>query len=114
MLFVAERSNGKLPSTIFMEAGFGVEIIDKQRIWSSRIRWHNSYNKNDVLGLRDTRKLNSNRPLKHELSVEEIIAKKDTETAYWKVQAELLKKIELQERQVRNNKLSAVLIFEII
>lgn len=40
----------------------------------------------------DSIKLNSGRPLKRELTVEEIIAKKDAEIAYWKAEAELLKK----------------------
>lgn len=114
VLFIAERSNGKLPLVIFMEAGFDVAIIGNHRIWCASKRWRNSYNKNGELGLRDTRKLNSGRPLKRELSIQEVIAKKDAEIAYWKAEAELLKKIELQERQVRNNKLSASSIFEII
>ena len=45
---------------------------------------------------------------------EEIIAKKDEEIAYWKAEAELLKKIELQERQVKNGKLNTSSIFIII
>lgn len=114
VLFIAERNAGKLPVYIFQDAGFDVDIVGKHRIWCASKRWRNSYNKNGELGLRDSRKLNSGRPLKRELTVDEIIAKKDAEIAYWKAEAELLKKIELQERQVRNNKLSAALIFKII
>lgn len=114
VLFIAERSKGKLPVNIFQDAGFDVDIIGKHRIWCASKRWRNNYNKNGELGLRDSRKLNSGRPLKRELTVEEIISKKDAEIAYWKAEAELLKKIELQERQVKNNRLSAALIFEII
>ena len=114
VLFIAERNTGKLPIYIFQDAGFDVDIVGKHRIWCANKRWRNNYNKNGELGLRDSRKLNSGRPLKRELSVDEIIAKKDAEIAYWKAEAELLKKIELQERQVKNNKLSTALIFEII
>jgi len=114
VLFIAERSKGKLPVNIFQDAGFDVNIIGKHRIWCASKRWRNNYSKDGELGLRDSRKLHSGRPLKRELTVDEIIAKKDAEIAYWKAEAELLKKIELQERQVRNNKLSAALIFEII
>lgn len=114
VLFIAERSNGKLPIHIFEDAGFDVDIIGEHRIWCASKRWRNSFRKNGELGLRDTRKLHSGRPLKRELTVDEIIAKKDAEIAYWKAEAELLKKIELQERQVKNNKLSAALIFRII
>jgi transposase InsO family protein len=114
VLFIAERSKGKLPLHIFQEAGFDVDVIGKHRIWCASKRWRNNYNKDGELGLRDSRKLNSGRPLKRELTVEEIIAKKDAEIEYWKAQAELLKKIELHERQVKNNKLNAALIFELI
>lgn len=114
VLFIAERSNGKLPIHIFEDAGFDVDIIGEHRIWCASKRWRNSFRKNGELGLRDTRKLHSGRPLKRELTVDEIIAKKDAEIAYWKAEAELLKKIELQERQVKNTKLSAALIFRII
>lgn len=46
--------------------------------------------------------------------MEEIIAKKDAEIAYWKAEAELLKKIELQERQVKRGELKAAIIFKLI
>lgn len=114
LLFIAERSNGKLPINIFRDAGFDVDIIGNHRIWCASKRWRDSYIKSGELGLRDSRKLNSGRPLKRELTVEEIIAKKDAEIAYWKAEAELLKKIELQERQVKKGKLSAALIYSII
>ncbi|SFB31100.1 hypothetical protein SAMN04488528_10283 [Clostridium frigidicarnis] len=92
ILFIAERSKGKLPIHIFQDAGFDVEVIGNNRIWCASKRWRSSYNESGELGLRDARKLNSGRPLKRELTVEEIIAKKDAEIAYWKAEAELLKK----------------------
>jgi len=114
ILFIAERSKGKLPIHIFQDAEFDVDVIGNHRIWCASKRWRNAYNESGELGLRDSRKLSSGRPLKRELTVEEIIAKKDAEIAYWKAEAELLKKIELQERQVKNSKLSASSIFVII
>lgn len=114
IIFIAARSNGKLPICIFEDAGFDVEVIGKHRIWCASKRWRNSYNKSGELGLRDSRKLNNGRPRKRELTVKEILAQKDAEIAYWKAEAELLKKIELQERQVKNNKLSSTSIFKII
>lgn len=114
VLFIAERSTGKLPVNIFRDAGFDVNIIGRHRIWCASKRWRNNYNEKGQAGLRDSRKLNSGRPLKRELTVEEIIAKKDAEIAYWKAEAELLKKIELQERQVKDNRLNAASIFKLI
>ncbi|NOV75106.1 hypothetical protein DFH87_001673 [Clostridium saccharobutylicum] len=92
ILFIAERSKGKLPIYIFQDAGFDTDVIGNNRIWCASKRWRNIYNESGALGLRDSRKLNSGRPLKRELTVNEIIAKKDAEIAYWKAEAELLKK----------------------
>ncbi|MFL0198884.1 IS3 family transposase, partial [Clostridium sp. WILCCON 0269] len=112
--FITEYSMGKLPALIFQDAGFDISVIGNNRIWAASKRWRNAYNQSGALGLRDSRKLNSGRPLKCELTIEEIIAKKDAEIAYWKAEAELLKKIELQERKVKNGNLSAAAIFAII
>ncbi|MBW4829212.1 MAG: IS3 family transposase [Clostridiaceae bacterium] len=113
-LFIAEYNKGYLPTQIFIDAGFDVNILGNHRIYSASKRWRKSYRESGELGLRDTRKFNSGRPLSRELSVEEIIAKKDAEIAYWKAEAELLKKIELQERQVKRGELKAAVIFKLI
>ena len=101
ILFIAEHSNGKLPRCIFEDAGFDIEVIGSERINSSSKRWRKAFRQSGELGLRDTRKGNSGRPLKHELTQEELLAKKDAEIAYLKAEVELLKKIELRERQVK-------------
>lgn len=113
-LFIAEYNKGYLPTQIFIDAGFDVNILGNHRIYSASKRWRKSYRESGELELRDTRKFNSGRPLSRELSVEEIIAKKDAEIAYWKAEAELLKKIELQERQVKRGELKAAIIFKLI
>lgn len=113
-LFIAKHNKGYLTTQIFIDAGFDVDILGNVRIWSASNRWRKSYKQSGELGLRDTRKFNSGRPLSRELSTEEIIAKKDAEIAYWKAEAELLKKIELQERQVKKGELKAATIFKLI
>jgi transposase InsO family protein len=113
-LFIAEYSIGKTPFMIFEDAGFDVDVIGNERMWNASKRWRRSYKDSGELGLRDTRKFSSGRPLNRELTQEELIAKKDAEIAYWKAEAELLKKIELQERQVKNSKLNISSIFIII
>lgn len=110
-LFIAEYGTGKLPFQIFQDAGFDVDMIGNTRISSASKRWRAAYKQHGELGLRDTRKFNSGRTLERALTTEEIIAKKDAEIAYWKAEAELLKKIELHERQVKNSRLSALSIF---
>jgi len=114
LLFISEYNMGKLPYKIFGDAGFDAKIIGKQRIWSCSKRWRKSYKDTGEIGLRDTRKFNSGRPLERELTNEELLAKKDAEIAYWKAEAELLKKIERRERQVKNGKLATSLVFKLI
>lgn len=113
-LFVAEHIMGKLSSQIFQDAGLDIEALGNNRINSSSKRWRKAYKESGELGLRDTRKFSSGRPLKRELTLEEIITRKDAEIEYWKAEAELLKKIELQERQVKNGSLRISSIFALI
>lgn len=113
-IFIADRSNGKLLRQIFEDCGFDIEVLGQERIKSASKRWQKAYRESGELGLRDTRKTNSGRPLKHELTQEDLLAKKDAEIAYLKSEVELLKKIELRERQVKNNKLPSNVIFLII
>ena len=98
--FIAEYENGKTSRAIFEDAGFDVNIIGIKRIDSASLRWRKAYNDKGILGLEDTRTLNSGRTLNRELTIEEIIAKKDAEIEYLKAELELIKKLELQERQV--------------
>lgn len=113
-LFIAEYSIGKLQIQIFQDAGFDIDALGNHRIWCSSKRWRKAYKESGELGLRDTRKFSSGRTLKRELTLEEIITKKDAEIEYWKAAAELLKKIELKERQVKNGRLRSSLIFALI
>lgn len=114
LLFVSEYNMGKRPYEIFEDAGFDAEVVGMDRIWSCSKRWRKSYQDTGEMGLKDTRKFSSGRPLKRELTNEELLAKKDAEIAYWKAEAELLKKIERQERQVKKGKLATSLVFKLI
>lgn len=112
--FIAQYKDGKNSRKIFEDAGFDIEMIGVKRIDSASLRWRNAYKDKGVLGLDDTRSLNSGRTLNRELTIEEVLAKKDAEIAYLKAELELIKKLELQERQVINKKLSPSKIFKII
>lgn len=112
--FIAEYNNGKIPRQIFDEAGFNIDIIGTKRIECASSRWRKAYEKGGVLGLDDSRFNNSGRPRMRELTVEEIIAKKDVEIKYLKAELELIKKLELEERKVINNKLPSYKIFDLI
>jgi putative transposase len=71
--FMNEYLTGKLPRQIFEENGFDIDIIGMKRIEMSAFRWKRAYEKDGLIGLSDTRKTASGRPLKRELSQAEII-----------------------------------------
>ena len=63
--FMTEYNKGKLPKTIFQEAGFDVKILGK-RIKNSTHRWKEQNKR--LEGLKDTRKGSSGRPRTKQLT----------------------------------------------
>jgi transposase len=57
-----------------------------------------------VLGLRDTRKENSGRPTKKELSLEEKNARLEAQIQLLRAENELLKKLDMMERGLERNR----------
>lgn len=112
--FISEYSKGKTSRVIFEEAGFNVNIIGIRRIDCAGNRWRKAFREQGVLGLDDTRRNNSGRPRERELTQKEIIAKKDAEIEYLKAEIELLKKLELHERQVKKDRLIVAQAFKLI
>lgn len=112
--FISEYENGKASRQIFEDAGFDIEIIGLKRIDCASSRWRKVYKDRGVLALEDARTLNSGRTLNRELTIEEIITKKDAEIAYLKAELELIKKLEMHERQVINKKLPPFKVFKLI
>lgn len=102
--FIAENEKGKLPRMIFEEAGLDVELIGLERISSAGKRWRAAYRTTGVAGLQDTRKTNSGRPIERELSLEEKIARLEAKNQLLQVENELLKKLDLLERQMLKKK----------
>lgn len=102
--FIAENEKGKLPRTIFEEAGLDVELIGLKRISSAGKRWRAAYRTTGVAGLQDTRKANSGRPIERELSFEEKIARLEAKNRLLQAENELLKKLDLLERQMLKKK----------
>lgn len=112
--FLAQYLNGKSSRAIFEEAGFDIDMIGSKRIDCSSSRWRKAYKENGVIGLDDTRRNNSGRSRERSLTKDEIIEKKNAEIEYLKSEVELLKKLELHERQVRKGKLIATEAFRLI
>ena len=83
--FIAEYENGKTSRVIFEYAGFDVDVIWIKRIDSSSLGWRTAYKNKGILGLEDTRSLNSGRKLNTELTIEEILAKKYAQIEYLKI-----------------------------
>lgn len=97
-IFIAESNKGKLPRTIFEENGFDIEILGIVRVHKAAYRWRTAFNKSGVLGLQDTRKGNSGRPIQKELTLEEKNARLEAQIQLLKAENELLKKLDMMER----------------
>ena len=114
--FIDEYLAGKTPRQIFEAHGFDVEIMGIKRIEQASSRWRKAYEENGLIGLTDTRKTNSGRSLKRELTREEIIARQAAHIELLEGQLEMLKKLEVTERRLLSDsrKLSTNKVFQLI
>ncbi|MGL4451226.1 MAG: IS3 family transposase [Sarcina sp.] len=111
--FIAYSNNGMSSREIFEKANFDINILGARRIESAGSRWQANFRKNGVSGLNDTIRNNSGRPRVKELTPEEVLKRKDAEIAYLKAEIDLLKKLEMSEREVKN-KLSSSAVYKLI
>lgn len=114
--FIDEYLAGKTPRQIFREYGFDVEILGRKRIEQASSRWRKAYEKNGLIGLTDTRKTSSGRPLKRELTMAEILERQAARIELLEGQVEMLKKLEATERRLLSDsqKLSTTKVFQLI
>ena len=112
--FIAEYQKGIPTVEIFNSAGLDISLLGERRIHNASGRWRKSYDKNGVMGLRDTRKINSGRPLERELTKEDIIKRQQAEIEYLKAELELVKKLEIGERSVIKHKLKPSYVYSLI
>ena len=96
-IFIKEYEKGMFSREIFEKYGFDIDIIGIKRVKSSSERWRRAYQKNGVLGLKDTRNEKSGRPRKRELTLEEKNARLEAQINLLKAENELLKKIRMAE-----------------
>jgi len=99
-LFIAEQEAGKFPREIFEKAGLDIDIIGMTRVRKAAARWKEAYKKQGLVGLEDGRKANSRHPMKRELSMEEKYARLEAKMRLLEAENELLKKLDLLERQM--------------
>jgi len=97
--FIEENSKGVLPRKIFEDNGFEIEIIGLKRIEQSAARWREKYADMGVLGLKDSRKSNSGRPLLRELTAQEEIERLKAKISLLEIENEFLKKLDEIERK---------------
>ncbi len=76
-LFIDQYMAGKLPREIFEANGFDVNVIGIQRVKECAKRWRKAYGKDGIIGLADSRKEASGRPLKRELTQDEVIERQE-------------------------------------
>lgn len=115
-LFIDHYLEGKTPREIFESHGFDVEILGIKRVEQSAERWKKAYERDGIIGLTDSRKNTSGRPLKREMTPEETIVKQDAQIKLLESQLELLKKVDMKERWLvaEGRSLSKNKLFELI
>ncbi|GIO16887.1 hypothetical protein J19TS2_64420 [Cohnella xylanilytica] len=115
-LFIDLYLEGKTPREIFEAHGFNIDVLGIKRVEQCADRWRKAYERDGIIGLTDSRKETSGRPLKREMTPEEIIAKQDARIKLLESQLELLKKADMKERWlvVKGKHLSKDKLFELI
>lgn len=103
-LFIAENEKDKFPRDIFAECGFDIDVIGLKRILSSGSRWRSAFRINGIEQLQDTRKFNTGIPTEKDLSLEEKYEKLQAKLKLLQAENELLKKLEMLERDVNQKK----------
>lgn len=97
---IGKSEEGLLSTEIFELAGFDLSIVGRVRARNALDRWKRAYKKSGVMGLQDTRKGKSGRPLDRELSLEEQLERKEARIKFLEVQLEFQKKLDMIERGV--------------
>ena len=62
---------------MFIENGFGLNVRGMKRIEQSAYRWKKTYEKNGLIGLTDSCRTQSGRPLKRKLTPFEVIKRQE-------------------------------------
>lgn len=115
-LFIDQYIMGRTPREIFEANGFDVNVIGMKRVEQCADRWKKAYDHAGIIGLVDSRKESSGRPLNRELTQDEVIAKQEARIRLLESQVELLKKLDLKERMLvtKGANLSKNKLFELI
>jgi putative transposase len=115
-LFIDAYMTGKTPRAIFEANGFDINILGMKRVDQCADRWKKAYRQDGLIGLADSRKEASGRPLRRELTQDEVIAKQEAKIKLLESQIDLLKKLDTKERLLvaKGMNLSKEKLFELI
>lgn len=115
-MFIDQYMAGKTPREIFEANGFDVNVIGMKRVEQCADRWKRAYEQDGIIGLADSRKEASGRPLERGLTQDEVIAKQEARIRLLESQVELLKKLDTKERLLvaKGMNLSKNKLFELI
>jgi hypothetical protein len=103
--YLEAYSQGKTSRTIFIEAGFNIEVLGNDRIKSSGKRWRTQSKR--LEGVKDTRKGGSGRPITRDLTKDEIIERQKAQIEYLKQERDFLLELErLERRAIKKQKSS--------
>jgi hypothetical protein len=98
--FIEQHMLGKTPREIFEAAGFDIPLIGMTRVEQCADRWKKAYEADGIIGLSDSRRGASGRPLQRDLTPAEIIAKQEAKIKLLESQLDLLKKFDKNERRL--------------
>ena len=91
--FMLKHLTGTPPRFIFEKYGFDIEIIGIKRVERAAYRWRKLFKKKGLLGLKDSRKGNSGRPLKRILTEKEENLKLKSKIKFLEMENDFLKKL---------------------
>lgn len=103
---VKEYRLGKIPSQIFIEQGFNLDILGKDQPKRCLQRWRKTFDQYGEVGFETERrgKGSSGRTTSKSLSAEEKLKKAEVRIKYLEAENEFLKKLEQLERQALKRK----------
>lgn len=103
---VKESLNGKTSMMIFIEAGFNLEMIGRDKPKSCLQRWKRIYKSFGEEGLlRETRgKKATGRPISSSMTDAEKLKKAEAKIKYLEAELDFIKKLDELERQVKKKK----------
>lgn len=103
---VMDYKEGKIPSQIFIEQGFDLDMIGKEQPKRCLKRWRDSFERFGEEGFLTERrgKGSTGRPSSKELSAEEKLRKAEARIKFLEAENDFLKKLEELERQALKKK----------